>query len=81
MPDIYAALNRLQPPISYQLDQEGELFTLMLSDTKLGVQAIRSMSPQEYQNPDQLRIIVLYAINEMRVKGSVVLFAALPFWD
>lgn len=81
MPDIYAALSRLQPPISYQLDQEGELFTLMLSDTKLGVRAIRSMSSQAYQNPDQLRIVVLYAINELRVKGSVLPFAAPPFWD
>lgn len=49
VPDIYAALIRLQTPIHYKLDQNGDQLTLLLSDNQLGVQAVRSVTLQEYQ--------------------------------
>ncbi|WPP02357.1 hypothetical protein SFA35_25530 (plasmid) [Pseudomonas sp. HR96] len=79
MPDIYAALNRLKSPTHYRLDQEGELFTFTLSDSKLGIQSVRLISVHEYLNPGEFRVSVLHAVEELRGKGSLVELSNQPY--
>lgn len=81
MPDIHDVLSHLSPPIKYELEQRGERFTLRLYDEQLGIEAVRTLNLQEFLNKSQFRIIVLYAVNELRSKGSHVELAVLPHWD
>lgn len=81
MPDIHDVLSHLSPPIKYHLEQHGERFTLRLYDEQLGIEAVRSVNLHEFLNKSQFRIIVLYAVNELRSKGSHIQLAVLPHWD
>lgn len=81
MPNIHEVLSHLRPPIRYELEQDGDRFTLRLFDEQLKIEAVRQLSLQELVNRSQFRIIVLYAVNELRSKGSQVELAVLPHWD
>jgi hypothetical protein len=81
MPSLADVLNSLHPPVRHELITDGDRITLRLIDEVLKVDARRSLAAHELEDPTLFRVIVLYAVNELRSKGSHAALSVLPRWD
>jgi hypothetical protein len=75
------ALNSLDPPVKHELLIEGDYALLLLCDPLAAACVQRKVQGHEMHNPTQFRLIVLYAVNELRRKGSHAELKVLPAWD
>lgn len=81
MPDVLQVLHSLNPSITHEMTKDGDKMVLRLIDVKLKIEARRSIAAHELNNPQAFRLIVMYALNELRAKGSQVQLSVLPHWD
>lgn len=81
MPTIEEVLDSLDPPVKHELQIQGDHASLLLLDPSVPAMVQRCLTIHEVNNKDQLRIVLLYAINELRRKGSHVPLNAIPDWD
>lgn len=81
MATLEDALNVLDPPVKHEIRRVGESVSLLLIDPDIPAVAQRSLSVHELENLGKLRLIVLYAVNELRAKGSHAELTVLPEWD
>lgn len=80
MTTLEQALSSLDPPVKHELRDEGSRFLLCLSDPGVPASVERHLSEAEMNNPAQLQVIVLYAVNELRAKGSHAQLKVMPTW-
>lgn len=81
MPQVLQVLHSLNPSITHEMIKEGDKVVLRLIDEKLKIEVRRSMAGHELNNPQAFRLIVMYALNELRAKGSQAQLPVLPHWD
>ena len=81
MRTVKQVLESLDPPIKYKMHAfEGEI-SLRFMDDSVPASVERILSKHELEDPVQFRIIVLYAVNELRGKGSHAPLVRLPDWE
>jgi hypothetical protein len=81
MATLEAVLQSLDPPVKYDLMREGDKISLQLFDPSASAFAQRTLFGGELKNHTQFRVIVLYALNELRRQGSHVPLDVLPDWN
>lgn len=81
MPTIEEVLSRLDPPVKHELQIQDDHASLLLLDPSVPAMVQRCLTIHEANNKHQLRIVLLYAINELRRKGSHVPLDDIPDWD
>lgn len=81
MPSIAEVLNSLHPPIRHELTPDGDRVMLRLIDESIHVETCRNITAYQFADPTSFRVIVLYAVNELRGKGSHAALSVLPQWD
>lgn len=81
MTTLTEALESLDPPVKHELIIEADSASLLLYDPLVPAFVQRHLHGYEFHNAAQFRIIVLYAINELRRKGSHAELTILPPWD
>lgn len=81
MATIEEVLDQLHPPIVYLLEKEDARYALTLRDPSVPAEVKRSVGEHELADREQFRVLVLYAINELRRKGSHAALEVLPEWE
>lgn len=81
MATIEQVLDRLSPPIVYRLYKDDVRISLVLTDPSVPAEVKRSIAEHEFADREQFRVLVLYAINELRRKGSHAALEVLPEWE
>ncbi|WP_213880193.1 hypothetical protein [Pseudomonas sp. dw_358] len=81
MATLEQALDSLDPPIKHELHHQGSRVLLCLSDPGVPASVERDLSEAELNNRAQFQMIVLYAVNELRAKGSHVELKVIPGWQ
>ncbi|MBD8682927.1 hypothetical protein [Pseudomonas sp. CFBP 13719] len=83
MASIEAVLAGLDPPLKHETHMEEGLLNLTLIDPSVPAQVMRSLAPHEYKDSTTFRLLVLYAVNEIRGKGSHAPLEVMPAmeWD
>ncbi|MBD8613760.1 hypothetical protein [Pseudomonas rhizosphaerae] len=83
MASIKAVLAGLEPPLEHEIYMKDGLLKLILIDPNVPAQVERSLSPHEYTDIIRFRLLVLYAVNEIRGKGSLAPLEVIPAidWD
>jgi len=66
------ALAMLDPPVKHFIEYRGEDVLLTLLDPKVPAKVSRLIVKRTILNIEALNIMVLYAVNELRLKGSHV---------
>jgi len=74
-------LDSLDPPVKHEVLQDGEKLSILLLDPHVPASVQRNLSRSEYNDPVYFRLILLYAINELRGKGSHAPLEILPVWE
>lgn len=81
MATLEDVLQSLDPPVKYDLTREGNKVSLLLFDPSASAFAQRNLTGCELENHTQFRVIVLYALNELRRQGSHAALDVLPEWN
>jgi hypothetical protein len=81
MATLEDVLQSLDPPVKYDLAREGNKVSLRLFDPSASAFAQRTLTVGELENHTQFRVIVLYALNELRRQGSHAALEVLPDWN
>jgi hypothetical protein len=66
------ALEMLDPPVKHFIEYRGEDVLLTLLDPKVPAKVSRLITRRTVLNSEALNVMVLYAVNELRLKGSLV---------
>jgi len=70
MASIKELLDCLDPPIRHMCEIRGGVMHLALIDASIPARVHRRLARHEFQNEMTFRMILLYAVNELRGKGS-----------
>lgn len=70
MDDLRQALSALDPPIKYFIEYRSSGMLLTLLDIEIYASVFRFITPRTMRSAEALNLTILYAINELRVKGS-----------
>lgn len=81
MASIEAVLDGLDPPLKHLCTMHGDTLHLTLTDPNVPATVERELARHEYQNPVTFQMLVLYAINEIRRKGSHAPLEVIPVID
>lgn len=78
MEDLNSALATLDPPLKHKIEYQDKALLIEMWDPEANASVKRSIEPWQYQNRDLLHVIVLHAINELKIKGSRAPLQMLP---
>lgn len=81
MASIEQVLDQLDPPLKHRCETQDGKLQLTLIDPDAHAQVHRSLSASELADPVGFRITLLYAVNEIRGKGSHAPLSVLPIAD
>lgn len=81
MASIEAVLDGLDPPLKHRCEIRGDTLHLTLIDPTVQALVTRELSRHEYQDPITFQMLMLYAINEIRTKGSQAPLEVIPVID
>lgn len=81
MASIEAVLAGLDPPLKHFCEMHGDTLHLTLTDPSVPATVERDVARHEYQDPISFQLLVLYAINEIRRKGSHAPLEVIPVID
>lgn len=81
MATIEEVLDQLDPPLKHQCEERGTSLHLTLNDPSVPATVERNLSQREVENAALFQVILLYAVNELRGKGSHAPLAVLPLID
>ncbi len=70
MDDLRLALSALDPPIKHFIEYRSSGMLLTLLDIEIYASVFRFITPRTMRSAEALNLTILYAINELRVKGS-----------
>lgn len=70
MDDLRQALSALDPPIKHFIEYMNSGMLLTLLDIEIYASVFRFITPRTMRSAEALNLTILYAINELRVKGS-----------
>ncbi|MBW5416318.1 hypothetical protein EGJ52_16270 [Pseudomonas luteola] len=65
-------LARLDPPLKFLFEPRGSDMLLTLIDPAVPARVQRRLDPKLMMNKDALNLTLVYAVNELRAKGSHV---------
>ena len=78
MASIEAVLAALDPPLKHETHMNEGLLNLTLIDPTVPAQVKRSLAPHEYKDSTTFRLLLLYAVNEIRGMGSHAPLKVMP---
>lgn len=81
MASIEAVLAGLDPPLKHVCEMDEDTLHLTLTDPNVPATVERHLARHEYQDPVTFQMLVLYAINEIRRKGSHAPLEVIPVID
>jgi hypothetical protein len=81
MASIEAVLAGLDPPLKHLCEMHGDTLHLTLTDPSVPATVKREVAKHEYKDPISFQLLVLYAINEIRRKGSHAPLEVIPVID
>lgn len=70
MDDLRQALSALDPPIRHFIEYRSSGMLLTLLDIEIHASVFRFITARTMRSAEALNLTILYAINELRVKGS-----------
>lgn len=70
MDDLRQALSVLDPPIRHFIEYRSSGMLLTLLDIEVPAKVFRFITPRTMRSAKALNLTIIYAINELRVKGS-----------
>lgn len=80
MATLEEVLQSLNPPIRYELLVCDEQAKLYLTDIVTGVIVERRLSRRQCERQEQFGVVLLCAVNELRLKGANVPLLEIPQW-
>lgn len=81
MTTLQEALQSLDPPIKHELLISENQAKLYLTDTVTGVVVERQLTLRQCERQDEFGIVLLYAVNELRLKGRNSPLLEIPEWN
>ncbi|MFV1943619.1 hypothetical protein VPH49_22690 [Pseudomonas luteola] len=72
-------LARLDPPLKFLFEPRGTDMLLTLIDPAVPARVQRRLDPKLMMNKDALNLTLVYAVNELRAKGSHGLWKRITF--
>lgn len=81
MATIEEVLDHLDPPLKHHCEERGDVLHLTLNDPGIPATVERNLTRHELENSVVFQVILLYAVNEIRGKGSHVPLEVLPMID
>ena len=72
MNELAQSLAALNPPLYHAIDLKDDGYVLKLTDNAIPATVVRYIENDAARTPAALNIIILYAVNELRLKGSHV---------
>ena len=80
MATLQEVLQSLDPPIKHELLFSEAQAKLYLIDTVTGVVVERQLLRDQCERKDEFGIILIYAVNELRLKGCNAPLPEIPQW-
>lgn len=71
MASFKEVLDGLDPPLKHECEIKGEHLHLTLIDPNIPASVERQIPTHELKDPVAFQLLVLYAVNEIRRKGSL----------
>lgn len=78
MASIEAVLDSLDPPLKHSCERQDDSLLLTLIDPDVPTSVHRRLTAHELEDSLLLQVVLLYAVNEIRGKGSHAELRVLP---
>jgi hypothetical protein len=81
MASIEDVLDSLDPPLKHSYRKDDDVLVLTLIDPGIPASVDRRLADHVLKDSALLQVVLLYAVNEIRGKGSHVMLKVLPLVD
>lgn len=80
MATLEEVLQNLNPPIKHELIISDDQAKLYLTDIVTGVIVERRLTRRQCESQEQFGLVLLYAVNELRLRGAHGALPEIPHW-